>query len=228
MLQPMQQASQEQPSLTSSHFAGLLAALTSPPNRTADGVASADDAGLWNDADLGEDVATLSYERALRAHARYRPADRGDSAAMHAAGLRMDDWLGTSGGVTKGGEGTSAEAGATARIACDGDLRKASVTIRLSKAECEQLRKRAGEAGLTISAYLRSCTFEAEALRAQVKEALEELRKAGSEGTREAGIKGWSHVSGRAAGDHDREQRNKKSHRRNLFRWIIRVLTRRH
>jgi len=32
------------------------------------------------------------------------------------------------------------------------------------------------EAGLTVSAYLRSCTFEAEALRAQVKEALAELR----------------------------------------------------
>lgn len=53
----------------------------------------------------------------------------------------------------------------------------ASITIRLSKAEGEQLRRRAAEAGLTVSAYLRSCTFEAEALRAQVKEVLAELRK---------------------------------------------------
>ena len=33
-------------------------------------------------SDLGEDVATLSYERALRAHARYKPADRGDWPAQ--------------------------------------------------------------------------------------------------------------------------------------------------
>lgn len=48
----------------------------------------------------------------------------------------------------------------------------------MSKKECEQLHARSAEAGLTISAYLRSCTFEAEALRAQVKEALAELRSA--------------------------------------------------
>ncbi len=29
---------------------------------------------LWSTSDLGEDVISLSYERALRAHARYRPA----------------------------------------------------------------------------------------------------------------------------------------------------------
>jgi hypothetical protein len=54
--------------------------------------------------------------------------------------------------------------------------KRASVTIRLSEPEYEQLHQRAAEAGLTISAYLRSCTFEAEALRAQVKEALANLR----------------------------------------------------
>jgi hypothetical protein len=54
--------------------------------------------------------------------------------------------------------------------------KRASVTIRLSEPEYEQLHQRAAEAGLTISAYLRSCTFEAEALRAQVKEALADLR----------------------------------------------------
>ena len=48
------------------------------------------------------------------------------------------------------------------------NLKSASITIRLSKAECAQLRRRAAEAGLTVSAYLRSCTFEAESLRAEV------------------------------------------------------------
>ncbi len=56
--------------------------------------------------------------------------------------------------------------------------RSASITIRLSRAENAQLRERAAEAGLTVSAYLRSCTLQAEALRAQVKQALAQLRAA--------------------------------------------------
>ena len=46
----------------------------------------------------------------------------------------------------------------------------------MSRSEIAQLQRRAAEAGLTVSAYLRSCTFEAEALRTQVKEALAQLR----------------------------------------------------
>jgi predicted DNA binding CopG/RHH family protein len=65
--------------------------------------------------------------------------------------------------------------------AIEQDRKCASITIRMSKAECEQLKRRAADAGLSMSAYLRSCTFEAEALRAQVKEALAELRKANAE-----------------------------------------------
>src|ERR1019366_1489570 len=52
----------------------------------------------------------------------------------------------------------------------------ASITIRLSRAECDQLHLRAAEAGMTISAYLRSCTLEAETLRTLVKETLGNLR----------------------------------------------------
>ncbi len=58
----------------------------------------------------------------------------------------------------------------------DKHRKTASITIRLSNAECAQLHQRAAEAGLTISAYLRSCICEVEALRAQVKEALAQLR----------------------------------------------------
>ena len=54
--------------------------------------------------------------------------------------------------------------------------RTASITIRLSEAECAQLRQRAAESGLTVSAYLRSCTLEVESLRAQVKDTLAQLR----------------------------------------------------
>ena len=61
------------------------------------------------------------------------------------------------------------------------NLKDASITIRLSKAECAQLHRRAAEAGLTVSAYLRSCTFEAESLRAMVKETLAQLRSASTQ-----------------------------------------------
>jgi predicted transcriptional regulator len=48
----------------------------------------------------------------------------------------------------------------------------------MSQAECAQLHSRAAEAGLTVSAYLRSCTFEAESLRAMVKATMAQLRSA--------------------------------------------------
>lgn len=51
-----------------------------------------------------------------------------------------------------------------------------SVTIRLDKAESAELRARAAEAGLTVSGYLRSCIFEVEELRTQVKQTLAEMR----------------------------------------------------
>jgi hypothetical protein len=74
MLQAMQQLAPSQSSSSLCSFAGLLAALASPsPSPPSD---AADDAPLWNSSDFGEDVATLSYERALRADARYRPLDR--------------------------------------------------------------------------------------------------------------------------------------------------------
>ena len=134
-------------------------------------------------------MATLSYEHALRAHARYRPLDRDSS--------RMDPSLMPKG---DGGLDVSAEAsidldnagvigaGRVAVTVPDRDLRSASVTIRLSKAECARLHQLAAEAGLTVSAYLRSCALEAEALRAQVKQALAEM-KAGTMGTKEQGNK---------------------------------------
>ncbi len=57
--------------------------------------------------------------------------------------------------------------------ASDKKIRKsASVTLRMTQEEYVQLQQRATAAGLTISAYVRSCVFEAEALRAQVKQAL--------------------------------------------------------
>jgi hypothetical protein len=221
----MQQPAPSQPSPSLSSFAGLLATLASPPPSPPSD--ADDDAPLWNSSDLGEDVATLSYERALRAHARYRPAnrdldcdsDRGDGSLTRAgdpgSGARADASIETGAAGALDVSGAFDAAGAAVAVdaapklqtgtARESDLRSASVTIRLSRVECARLHQRAAEAGLTVSAYLRSCAIEAEALRAQVKQALAEL-KAGSKGTSEQG--------------------NEKPKRRNFFGWI-RWLTRR-
>lgn len=149
-LELMHTAATESPKQDTPDFRGLLAALTAPDRKREP---------AWNDRDLAEDVATLSYESALRMHSRYQPSDRIDGA------LRL------------GGQSDRVRTDASEK-----DRKCASITIRVSKAECEQLHRRAAEAGLTLSAYVRSCTLEAEALRAQVKQALAEMRKTGTEG----------------------------------------------
>lgn len=163
MLHPMPPPAQSSPSPGPSGFADLLASLASPASDAADR------SSILDRGEFGDDVVTLSYEHALRNHARYRPADRGD-------------WALTGNGTPK--TISCAEAMPPAAVqahqgtATHGDLRSESVTVRLSAAECARLRQRAAEAGITVSAYLRSCTFEVESLRAQVKQTLAELRQA--------------------------------------------------
>jgi hypothetical protein len=156
MLGRMQESAQSRPSAASANFAGILAALASPPPEDAAVAAE------LSESDLGEDVVTLSYDRALRAHARYMPPDRGDRKPEGAPVL----------------ENLAPLENRMPRDPLDRDLRTTSVTVRLSKAECASLHERAAEAGLTVSAYLRSCALEAEVLRAQVKEALAGMRSA--------------------------------------------------
>jgi hypothetical protein len=212
----MQQPAPTQPSPNFSSFAGLLATIASPPPDTAE------DSPLWSSSDLGEDVATLSYERALRAHARYRPTNRGDGLPMPSddlgIGASADAAIKTdaAGAIDAAGAAVAADAAPALRsaVAPDRDLRSASVTVRISKAECARLHQRAAEAGLTLSAYLRSCALEAETLRAQVKQALAEMK---------AGTEGPSHPCGKTAPplrDPGRDQGTKKPGWRNLFGWI--------
>lgn len=56
------------------------------------------------------------------------------------------------------------------------DQRRSIVSVRLTEGEFARLRDRAGESGISVSAYMRSCVVDAEQLRAQVKRALEEMR----------------------------------------------------
>jgi hypothetical protein len=174
----------------SPNFAGMLAAFVEPgqkrpPARDLDG--------------LEDDVATLSYERALRAHARYRAPEASDRALTQLAQAQTETVsifevlpdlnAGERPAIVEATFAVSAEDRepvVEALPAFDRNLKSASITIRMSKAECAQLRTRAAEAGLTMSAYLRSCTFEAESLRALVKDTLAQLRTEPSENDQDA------------------------------------------
>ena len=173
MLQAMQQPAEIPPS---PNFAGLLASLAAPAQKSASAWS-----GERADDGLEDDFATLSYERALRAHARYRTAGPADQSLTQAADpdlIPLPTDVHKPAPETPQTAPTSRQPETVSPPATDSEhkLKCASVTIRLSQAECAQLRNRAAEAGLTVSAYLRSCTFEAESLRAMVKDTLARLR----------------------------------------------------
>jgi len=105
-------------------------------------------AAFATDDGLADDIAVLSYESAVRTQAGFDLAHRSEIEPLS---TNQSEAL---------------------------DKKSASITIRMSHTECTQLRQRAAAAGLSVSAYMRSCILEAETLRAQVKEALAELRTA--------------------------------------------------
>ena len=143
----MQQAAAES-SVSASSFASFLASLAAPPQSAGP---------EWNDDLLSDDVATLSYEQPLRTHGQDTPpADRQPAPGSESGQSRPERGLSTS---------------------PDRSVKRASITIRLTEPEAAQLRGRAVEAGLTVSAYLRSCVLEVESLRTQVKQTLAQLRE---------------------------------------------------
>ncbi len=172
----MQQPVAASASATAGSFASVLAAFSAPaPALEID----------WSEDGLGDDIATLSYEQALRNHARNRSFTRSDWPAKLQNDAGHDEVNQSASGplTAMAGKSPLAQRSSSAvplthhRTASVEESRKAaSITIRLSRAESARLHERAAEAGLTVSAYLRSCTFEVEALRAQVKEALTQLR----------------------------------------------------
>jgi predicted DNA binding CopG/RHH family protein len=137
-----------------SSFAGLLASLArqqEPPTSS------------W-DEELADDIATIGYEQSLRTQAHVES--------------RLDEIPAKEIAMSK--TSVRSRPGEIQPLRIKQRLKTASITIRLSEAECAQLRQRAAESGLTISAYLRSCTLEVESLRAQVKETLAKFRQSGS------------------------------------------------
>jgi hypothetical protein len=181
MLQAMQEPAATSPSPATFGFASLLASLTA---------SAAESTPAWGDDALADDVASLSYEQALRTHARLRSNQAGGTAPSQDNGcgdLRLQpshpDPPNSAMEATVPPSGPDRNAAAEPSLALDSAVleqsrRAASITIRLSKAESAQLRARAAQAGLSISAYLRSCIFEAETLRMQVREALAQFRSA--------------------------------------------------
>ena len=141
------------PSSGAASFASFLAGLAAPET-------SPDE---WNTNGLADDVTAISYEQALR---RQSPEGTLTAVATRAEQSQMRSQAAELLAVKKA-------KGSLASTQNRADGRKsASITIRLSQAECAQLHERAAAAGLSISAYLRSCTLEVETLRTQVKEAL--------------------------------------------------------
>jgi Mobilization protein NikA len=174
----------------SSSFAGILAALAAPAHKRVP---------AWDDQ-LADDVTTLSYERALSAHARYRSADRNDCALTQLPDPEPPRSASSSARPQASPLSTkpSPQAASPARaglepaavaapVSAQKQRKCASITIRLSSTECDQLHQRATEAGMTVSAYLRSCTLEAETLRALVKDTLAQLRAGSPCTTQSAG-----------------------------------------
>jgi hypothetical protein len=146
----------------------------------------------WNNDGLADDVAILSYESALKTHARYRTSQASqasDRSLTQPAGMEPFSYQEASSDASpdepqsqalpipnwKPGAASDQESSLYRASSYERNLKDASITIRMSKAECAQLHRRAAEAGLTVSAYLRSCTFEAESLRAMVKDTLAQL-----------------------------------------------------
>lgn len=205
ILHSMQETAAASSSMTAGSFASLLATFAGPSPTVPDGRGKADRAPDWNEDGLDDDVATLSYEQALRTQTRYRLPRGGDLPRQQDDGtLQRKRSLSTSKltttaelSSTPGGDNAQALGTGSSDSAPLSESRKAaSITIRLSKAECAQLHQRASEAGLTVSAYLRSCTLEVEALRAQVKEALSQLRLLPSTDEQEPASPAHSHTHG--------------------------------
>jgi hypothetical protein len=146
----------------SDSFASFLARLAELPGWDSDinpAQSSEQEPDILSDFGVSEDeLATLSYEHALRAPSRVQP-----QSPKRAAKTSLETRLSP----------TIKPSPAAIQIA---DSRRCRTTIRLTAAENELLHTRAAESGLAVSAYIRSCVLEVESLRAQVKQMMTEMR----------------------------------------------------
>lgn len=179
-----QQPSHTAPPPDTRSFAGLLADFAAPqkksrPAREFDG--------------LADDVATLTYEHALRAHARFRTPDPPLPIPAQPTTADLLEFQAAASPTSPcGPDAPNGTLTALPPAQPSAPRKSSSVTVRLTHQEELQLRQRATEAGLTVSAYLRSCAFEVEALRSQVKQTLADLRNSKNLAT--ASPSGWRRI----------------------------------
>jgi mobilization protein NikA len=170
----------------STGFAGMLARLAVPERKFPP------QSELISEADwLEDDVAVISYESALKSRARRWGVDpiadesltgtddgvvigEGSARTAQPAPVRAPDSPPSSSRLS------ITEADVPVTVHDPSQSKRVRITIRMSEAEYALIRDRAAEAGLAVSAYLRTCTAEIETLRAQVKEMLAQLRQSAS------------------------------------------------
>jgi hypothetical protein len=155
----MPEPAQAAPQKTSGSFANVLASLTSKLQSDP-----------WADRPLPDDVSTITYEQALRA----------GRSSQHATNRLLDK------DVHQRSATASPLVSSPNNSQSEKQHRTASITIRVTPEEQAQLQARAVAAELSVSAYLRSCIFEAEALRTQVKEALAQMQSTSSQASSSA------------------------------------------
>lgn len=147
----MQTSTAFAPSPTEESFAAFLAKLAEPPASEAEH--EPDDA--FENGASADEIAALSYEHALRPPVKKQ---------VESAPLSMPN--------------TSLATGkATISLAAT-EKRKIRASICLAPWENALLRQRAEENNLSISAYVRACVFEVEALRTQVKQMMAQVHTA--------------------------------------------------
>ena len=181
----------------SDSFAAFLARLAELPdwgadlNSAMDSVGKISQSGLpvqSSSADAGEDdLSSLSYEHALRAPSRLQssPTQRAQNkpSSKRAAKAELATRPSPSTKLATATAVTSAIAVKPAPAALEiAEPRPTRTTIRFTAGENKLLRKRALENGLAVSAYVRSCVFEVEALRDQVRQLMTELQTVAASG----------------------------------------------
>ncbi len=144
----MQTSTAFAPSPTEESFAAFLAKLAEQPASEA----SLDRGDVFEDGASADEIAALSYEHALRTPAKKQ---------VESAPLRVPD-------------AALVKESATISL-ITAEKRKTRTSICMTQSESALLRQRAEENHLSVSAYVRACVFEVEALRAQVKQMIAQM-----------------------------------------------------
>ena len=164
----MQTSTAFAPSPQSDSFATFLARLAELPDWNSDAPVEPSGTHVYDDlAETGEeDLASLSYEHALRTSTRKRP---------HARANRIENSQYANPSPKTALAVQPSPKALETRPFEIAEPRQARTTIRFTAGENKLLRRRASENGIAISAYVRSCVLEVESLRAQVERLMTEM-----------------------------------------------------